>query len=343
MTDYPLLRASLAPQYAQLPPDRLNDLVRSIYGPNATAEDVEGLFDDIGGGLRRAAGAVGNFAQKAAPMVARALPNVASGAAGGAAFGPWGALVGAGAGLASGLLSQSGNRTARGIGGAIHNVGGLVSTVRGGGANGALGSLTSVASGALGKTRAGRAALSGIQTARGGASSGGAANMLAGLLARPELTQSLLSSLMGGAGRQNLSVGGQQVPVSQMLSALSNIAGRAAHEAAEAEGSAEATPEYASLAAEAFGIDPEDAEGRTDALLTLLALTPSIWMSRQAPPVNVQVNPADPYFPAGESGWSEWDAEASFDEDWSQEDWDSEDWDSEDYAESDEAVEHAGV
>ena len=72
MTDYPLLRASLAPQYAQLPPDRLNDLVRSIYGPNATAEDVEGLFDDIGGGLRRAAGAVGNFAQKAALVRANA-------------------------------------------------------------------------------------------------------------------------------------------------------------------------------------------------------------------------------------------------------------------------------
>lgn len=341
MTDYPLLRASLAPEYAQLPPDRLNDLVRSIYGPNATAEDVEGLFDDIGNGLKHAAGAVGNFAQRAAPMVARALPNVASGAAGGAAFGPWGALVGAGAGLASGLLSQSGNRTARSIGGAIHNVGGLVSTVRGGGANGALGSLASVASGALGNTRGGRAALSGLQAARGGGAGGGAANMLAGLLSRPELTQSLLASLMGGAGRQNLSVGGQQVPVSQMLSALSNVAGRAAHEAAEAEGSAETTPEYASLSAEAFGIDPEDSEGRTDALLTLLALTPSIWMNRPAP-INVQVNPADPYFPAGESGWSEWDAEAAFDEDWS-EDWSQEDWDSEDYAESDEALEQQGV
>ena len=341
MTDYPLLRASLAPQYAQLPPDRLNELVRSIYGPNATAEDVEGLFDDIGNGLKHAAGAVGNFAQRAAPMVARALPNVASGAAGGAAVGPWGALIGAGAGLASGLLSQSGNRTARSIGGAIHNVGGVVSTVRGGGANGALGSLASVASGALGNTRGGRAALSGLQAARGGGSGGGAANMLAGLLSRPELTQSLLSSLMGGAGRQNLSIGGQQVPVSQMLSALSNVAGRAAHEAAEAEGSAEDTPEYASVTAEAFGIDPEDSEGRTDALLTLLALTPSIWMNRSAP-VNVQVNPADPYFPGGESDWSEWDAEASFDEDWS-EDWSQEDWDSEDFAESDEALEHQGV
>jgi len=340
MNDYPLLRANLAPQYAQLPPDQLQQLVRSIYGPNATAEDVEGLFDDIGNGLKHAAGAVGNFAQRAAPMVARALPNVASGAAGGAAFGPWGALIGAGAGLASGLLSQSGNRTARSIGGAIHNVGNVVSTVRGGGANGALGSLASVASGALGTTRGGQAALNGIRGA-GGQSGGGAANMLAGLLARPELTQSLLSSLMGGAGRQNLSIGGQRVPVSQMLSALSNVAGRAAHEAAEAEGSAEDTPEYASAMAESFGIDPEDAEGRTDALLTLLALTPSIWMGSRPAPINVQVNPADPYFPAGED-WSEWDTEAVFDEDWS-EDWSQEDWDNEAFGESDEALEQEGV
>lgn len=334
MTDYPLLRSSLAPEYASLSPEALDDLVRSIYGPNASAEDVEGLFDDIGKGLKTAAKSVGNFASKAAPMVAKALPNVASGAAGGAAFGPWGALIGAGAGLASGLLSQSGNKTARSVGGAIHNVGGLVSTVRGGGAGGALGSLASVASGALGGTKAGRAALGALGAARGGGA-GGAANMLAGLLTRPELAQSLTSSLMGAAGRKSIGIAGQQVPISQMLAALSNVAGRAAHEAAEAEGYGEMTPEYAEVAAEAFGIDPEDAEGRTDALLTLLALTPSIWMSNQRP-VNVQVNPADPYFPTGESDWSEWDTG----EDWS-EDWDSEDY-SEDY-EYDEAAEHEGV
>lgn len=355
MSDYPLLRASLAPEYANLSAEHLNDLVRSIYGPNASAEDVEGLFDDIGRGLQNAARGVGQFAQRAAPVLVRALPNVASGAAGGAAFGPWGALIGAGAGLASGLLSQSNNRTARDIGGAIHGVGSLVSSVRGGGAGGALGSLTSVASGALGGTRAGQTALGGMQAARaGGSQGGGAANMLAGLLARPELTQSLLSSLMGNAGRQNVAIGGQQVPVSQMLSALSNVAGRAAHEAAEAEGGAEDTPEYALVAAEALGIDPEDAEGRTDALLTLLALTPSIWMNnRPAPPVSVQVNAADPFFPAGESYWNEWDESDESDEgedyediedieDWGGED-SGEDWDSENWTESDESVEYEHV
>ena len=322
MSDYPLLRASLAPQHAELPPELLNELLRSIYGPRATAEDVEGFFNDFARGISKAAGGIGKFAQQAAPMIMRALPNVASGAAGGAAFGPWGALIGAGAGLASGLLSQSKNRTVRGVGGAIHGVGSLVSSVRGGGAGGALSSLTSVATGALGGTPTGRAALGGMQAARSG-NSGGAANALAGLLARPELTQSLLSSLLGAAGRSSVGVGSQQVPVSQMLSALSNIAGRAAHEAAESEGAGEATPEYAEYAAEAFGIDPEDAEGRTDALLTLLALTPSLWMN-QAAPVNVQITPGDPWFPARESAWVEMD-ESWLDEDWSSEAWDESD------------------
>jgi hypothetical protein len=110
------------------------------------------------------------------------------------------------------------------------------------------------------------------------------------------------------------------------------------------------------LAAETFGIDPEDAEGRTDALLTLLALTPSMWMNRPAP-VNVQINPNDPFFPSGESQWHQtsesWGTESWANEDWANEDWDSEDWDSEDWdsedwdsAESDEhyeAWEYEGV
>ncbi|MBN8500729.1 MAG: hypothetical protein J0M19_06225 [Sphingomonadales bacterium] len=323
MSDLALLRSSLAPQYAGLPAEQIETLVQSIYGPGTSAEDVEGLFDDIGRGLQGAARGVGQFAQRAAPMVVQALPNAAAGAAGGAAFGPWGAVIGAGAGLASGLLQQSSNRTARGVGQAIHGAGSLVSTVRGGGAGGAIGSLASIAGGGLGGSAAGQAALGGLQAARGG-SQGGAASMLTGLLARPELLQSLLGSLLGSVGRQSVNVGGQQVPVSQMLSALSNVAGRAAHEAAEAEGSAELTPEYALIGAEAFGTDPEDAEGRTDTLLTLLALTPSLWAPPR-PPISVHVNPGDPYFPAGEAGWDE-----ATETEWSGEDWPGEDWSGED-------------
>ena len=300
MSDYPLLRASLAPEYAELSEGDLDQLVRAIYGGEATAEDVEGLFDDIGRGLKSAASGVAGFAQKAAPILGKALPAIAAGAGSGAAFGPIGALVGAGVGAASGLLSQSGNKTARSIGGAIHDVGGLVSTVRGGGASGALGSLASVASGALGATKAGRAAAGALRAGGGG---GGAANALLGLLSRPELAQALNSSALGAIGRRSIPVGGQQVPVHQMLAALGQLGQRAAHEAAEYDPDAAETPAFAEAAAEAFGIDADDAEDRTDALLTLLALSPSVW-SRQ-PQVNVQVAPQDPYF--GNEAWSEYD------------------------------------
>lgn len=300
MTDYPMLQASVDPRFAGLSRQGLTEIVESIYGPGVTPEDVEGFFDDIGRGLQHAAQGVGHFAQQAAPMLANSLPAVAQGAASGSAFGPWGALIGAGAGLTSGLLSQSSNRTARDIGGAIHSVGGLVSTVRGGGTGGGMGSLASIVGGGLGGSPAGQAALGGMRSAQGGGATGGAANQLLGMLSRPETLQALLAALMGPSGRQQVPVGGQQVPVSQMLSALSNVAGRAAHEAAEIESAADATPEYASVAAEVLGIDPEDAEGRTDALLTLLALTPSLWMARQPTPIAVNVSASDPFFPQGE-------------------------------------------
>lgn len=308
MSDFPLLRASLEPSLANLSPGDLGQLVASIYGPGATAEDVEGLFDDIGRGLSGAARGIGSFAQQAAPVVGRILPSVASGAAGGAGFGPWGALIGAGAGLTSGILQQTGNKTAAKIGGAIHDVGGLVSTVRGGGAAGGLGSLASLATGALGHTPAGQGALGSMQAAaRGmasGAGAGGGANMLLGLLARPELFKALTATLLGNAGRRDVTVGQQSVPVSQMLATLANVAGRAAHEAAEFEENAEATPEYAAEAAEVLGIDPEDAEGRADAMLTLLALAQPVWWNRPSTPVNVSVNTTDgSFFAGGERGF----------------------------------------
>lgn len=339
MSDLSLLRASLDPRFADLPQPALANLVRQIYGFEATPEDVEGLFDDIGRGLQGAAHGIGHFAQQAAPVLGNALPSVAQGAASGAAFGPWGALIGAGTGLASGLMRQSNNRTLQQIGGGIHDVGSLVSTVRGGGAGGGLGSLTSLASGGLGATSVGQTALGGMRNAgAGGGAQGGAANALIGLLSRPELLQALTAALMGAAGRQNVPVGQQSVPVSQMLAALSNVAGRAAHEAAELYASPEDTPEYASAAAEVLGIDPEDAEGRTDALLTVLALTPSLWWNRPAAaPVNVVGNPGDPFFFGNERGWTESDEVWARDS-WTGEDWGGEDWCNESLIDSDEAL-----
>ncbi|WP_448502761.1 hypothetical protein [Sphingomonas sp.] len=114
--DFPMLRASLSPQYATVDPAQLRALVQQVYGPGATPEDVEGFFGSIGRGFQQAAGAVGRFAQRAAPVLQNALPGIASGALAGSALGPWGALAGAVAGGAGGILSQSRNPTARAVG-----------------------------------------------------------------------------------------------------------------------------------------------------------------------------------------------------------------------------------
>ena len=330
-TDYPMLRASLAPQYTGVDQAQLRALVQQVYGPEAIPEDVENYFASIGRGFQQAAGAVGRFAQRAAPMVQNALPGIASGALAGSALGPWGALAGAVAGGAGSLLSQSRNPTARAVGGGISTATNIVSTVRGGGAAGALGALGSIASGGLG------AAGNPLAGRRGG----GGASQLMGMLARPEVLNALQSALMGSFGRQSIPIGDRQVPTHMLMSALGTVAQRAAHEMAEASAeTAEQVLEFLAEAGEALGLDIEDAEGRTDTLLTLLALSPALWGRSNQPghPVTVQVQPAaapvpEPVAVAGTETWQEpenWSADEAWhesDEAFDLEAWETgEDW-----------------
>lgn len=343
MDDLPLLRSALDSHYAAASGAEIDAVVQSIYGEAVTAEDVEGLFSDIGRGLQGAARGIGQFARQAAPVLSRAAPSVLAGAATGSALGPWGALIGAGAGLAGGILSQSRNSTARAVGSGIGQAGGLVSAVRGGGPAGALGALASVGGGIAGQTpqgRALRATMAGRAPAQGqvptgmGAAGGSSANALAGLLARPELLQSLLSSLLGSAGRRQVPVGGQDIPVHQMLGTLSTVARRAASEAAEFDPNADHTSPGLLAASEALGMETEDAESRADAVLTMLALAPSIW-NRRDPPMVIQI-PAPSAYDAGEA-W--WDPEA---DDIEQAEWDGEDEESWEFDEGTEPFEDDG-
>jgi hypothetical protein len=344
---FPLLTSSLAPRYAEASYQELLGIVEAVYGEGATPESVEGLFGDIGRAFGSAGQSIGHFVQQAAPMVARAVPNIIQGASSGAAFGPWGALAGAVAGGASGIMQQSSDPTVRGIGGAIHQVGSLASSIRGGGMGGGLGSLGSIGTGGQGRAPGAAGMLASIFGGNAGAtggsgapaSGGGAANGLMGLLSRPETLQGLLSATMGNFGNQTLQIGGQQVPVHTLMSALSTLAGRAASEAAECAENAEATPEFALSAGEALGINPESSEGRTDALLTLLALTPSIWASTRSasPPLTVNVTqPENPWglplataVPTGTAtieAWPEWPV-------WPENEWAETEWNQEaDYA-----------
>lgn len=268
-TAYPTLRASLAPEYTELSDEQLDFLVAEMYGPGVSAEDIEGFWNDVGKGFKTVGKTVG-----------RALPSIAQGAMTGASVGgPWGALAGAVAGGAGGILSQSKNKTLRGIGGAIGSVGKLAGNFTGGGAlrglaGSAFGALQGRggATGAIGKLAGGLAPQ--LANALGGR--GGSAGALLGMLSRPETVRALSAAALGPAGRGQLSIGGQSVPVQSILSALGNLAGRAA---SEAEAFGEHYPGYFYAADGELAIDPADSEQRTLALLELYAETPSPYES----------------------------------------------------------------
>ncbi len=91
------LRWSVRPEYAGMPNEDLEEIVDSAVSglSESTAED----FMKTLGSLGKAVG----------PTLQRAAPSIAKGAATGATVGgPWGALIGAGAGLASAALSGKG-------------------------------------------------------------------------------------------------------------------------------------------------------------------------------------------------------------------------------------------
>jgi len=86
------LRASLAPECAGLPALHLQGILDSTVAalPEGTTEDFLSTLGSVG--------------KAVLPALQQAAPSVAQGAASGAALGPWGALIGAGAGLASSLI-----------------------------------------------------------------------------------------------------------------------------------------------------------------------------------------------------------------------------------------------
>ncbi len=87
-------RYCVRPEYAGLPAEDLNRIIESsISGlPGDTAEDFMSTLSSVG--------------KTAVPALQRAAPDAAQGAAAGSAFGPWGTLIGAGVGLASGLVKS---------------------------------------------------------------------------------------------------------------------------------------------------------------------------------------------------------------------------------------------
>lgn len=200
---FPHLRESLAPEYAELAPEQIEDLIEQTFGPEISAEQFEEIFGAIGRAARdvgRAVGGVardvGQFAQKAAPVVGGVLPGIAQGAMAGSALGPFGMLGGAILGGAGSALAQHGKGPLRDIGKAVGtglNVAGMISPAgRMGGvvsglAKGGLGGLLQGGLGALGGGGGAGGVLQGIL---GGGGAGGLG----------QVAQTALGALGGPAG-----------------------------------------------------------------------------------------------------------------------------------------------
>jgi hypothetical protein len=297
-TAYPTLRSVLRPELAEASDAFIESAVQQHYGGAMDAAEAEEFLNNIGRSLGQFGKGVANVARQAAPHVLNALPGALSGAATGAAMGPWGALAGAAIGGVTGAIgsvqaAQAGQpgrspqragssgqspratRPARagqrGAGAALGQIAGLAGPalqgLAGASGNASLGQLAGIAGPVLGAL---------AQGGSGGA--GGVGGQIAGLLGRPEVQQALMSTLMGSLGRQNVGVGGAQVPtgaVMNMMGTLFQRAGQPAGGSAEDE----SIPAYLLDAGGQPRIDLADAEARADALAE--------WFQISAPPAGV--------------------------------------------------------
>src|SRR5690242_3280145 len=94
---YPNLSHVLAPEIAVRSNAEIRAVMEQWYGPGAAEryeEYFEGIFDDVGKAFSSAAKDVGQFAKKAAPVVANVGGGALQGALAGAALGPVGIIGG---------------------------------------------------------------------------------------------------------------------------------------------------------------------------------------------------------------------------------------------------------
>jgi hypothetical protein len=258
---YPELRELLAPEYAELPPERLEAVLGHALG-GGSVEDMESFWSSVK-----------DFGRAAGGVLQQALPVVAT-VAGTALGGPVGAAVGGAAGQAlSGALGAAlsgpdrgrGQRVLSGLaGGALQGVSGIL----GGGGGGATGALGRALPGPFG------AIAGALAPALGGLAGGGspAAAQLARTITRPETLQALLSMVLGGAGRRQVPVAGTPVPVSAFANLLGQLASQASAEYHQTiAGESAGTPMYLLDGAGEFIGDPADPASRAEVLLRRFA------------------------------------------------------------------------
>jgi hypothetical protein len=188
------IRFCVHPDYSGLSSDDLESIVESsIAGmTSGTAEDFMSSLS--------------SFGKSAVPVLERAAPDVAKGAAAGSTFGPWGAVIGAGAGLASSLLKSQGKPAPA-----------QASTPSAASATPRQAEMPAVAQGA--------APPAPLPTGQG------AAATLVGLLQNPTVQQALISQVLGASGKEQVqTASGTSVPrgaINALLTQLLSLASEA--------------------------------------------------------------------------------------------------------------------
>jgi hypothetical protein len=277
------LRPALSPRLREASPVQIRT--------ELAAEGIDAdAAEDFLGSLSHAASAIGSAV---APRLPGILQGAMQGASTGMAAGPYGALIGAlGGAVAGGLSSPSS---------ASHPASSPAPSAGGG----------------LGAAAGSPSAISALLGAAGGSAGagGGAIGSLLGLLTQPQVTQGLMSMLMGNAGSRTVPVAGQQVPAGAIANMIGHFANQAAAEWEDAYG----VPE-----AETFPGLSESADGaeRAATLAQAIAIE-GLFRSASGP---IRAGEGDASIQPGvgaeaDYGESEYGSEASDEADWGEADY----------------------
>jgi hypothetical protein len=191
---FPEIRKRLAPQYRHLPTEYIEQIIEQNFGEGVSPDDVESFFGDIGNAVK----SVGSVVKSALPAVLPVAGTVVGTALGGPVGGALGGTLGSTLGGAiapspkpgSAPLPKPAAAPKPGI------VGTMVSAV-------------------------------GNKAATGGNPS--AAQLLQTLF-NPKVIQGLQSMALGQAGKQTISVAGNQVPISAFTNLLGSLLTQATEE-----------------------------------------------------------------------------------------------------------------
>jgi hypothetical protein len=247
------LRYCCSSEYAGLSGADLKRIIESsISGlPSDTAEDF--------------LGSLSSFGKTVAPALQRAAPDVAQGAAAGSTLGPWGAVIGAGAGLASSLTK---------------------SQVKPAPAPAASPPATTIpAPTGPPPTGVQGSAPPALPTGQG------AAATLLSLLQNPTIQQALLSQVLGSSGsRQVQTASGTNVPTGAINALLTQLLANASEALPESEPVSES---YLQDAAGQYLIDPASFDQHAALVLSYLQRKPSLEESPEAVEWEVEAVPAE--------------------------------------------------